>query len=133
MNRSRDMRINDAGAYRTTAEIELISELLVLKDRRLLELGCGAAHTIRLLAEGFGPRQIVATEVDCIQHQKNLAIADLPQVSFRLGGAEDIADPDEILITPTVLAQVSDIAPEVQRLEQRISGVDLVYYRVAMP
>jgi adenylate cyclase len=53
---------------------------------------------------------------------------DEMNLASKLG--EDIADPDEILITPNLLAEVGDEAPEVERLEQRISGVDLVYYRV---
>ncbi len=56
---------------------------------------------------------------------------DEMNLASKLG--EDIADPDEILITPSVLAKVGDDAPEVQRLEQRISGVDIIYYRVIMP
>lgn len=94
MKRQQDMRINDPQAYRTMSEADLLSELLDMKARRLLELGCGAAHMTRLLAERFGPREIVATEVDRIQHERNLASPQLPQVSFRLGGAEGIADPD---------------------------------------
>jgi SAM-dependent methyltransferase len=89
------MRINDPQAYRTVAEVELIDELLDLKGRRLLELGCGAAWMTRLLAERFAPAEVVATEVDRIQHEKNLALGDLPGISLRLGGAEDIAAPDE--------------------------------------
>lgn len=53
---------------------------------------------------------------------------DEMNLASKLG--EDIAAPDEILLTPTVLAEVGDDAPEVERLEQRISGVDIVYYRV---
>jgi adenylate cyclase len=56
---------------------------------------------------------------------------DEMNLASKLG--EDIADPDEILITPTVLAEVGDDAPGVERLEQRISGVDIEYYRVIMP
>lgn len=56
---------------------------------------------------------------------------DEMNLASKLG--EDIAAPDEILLTPTVLAEVGDEAPEVQRLEQRISGVDIVYYRVVVP
>lgn len=88
------MRINDPEAYVTTTEADLIAELLDLKGKRLLELGCGAAGMTRLLAERFDPVQIVATEVDRIQHDKNLGVRDLPKVRFRFGGAEAIDDPD---------------------------------------
>ncbi len=56
---------------------------------------------------------------------------DEMNLASKLG--EDIAAPDEILITPSVLGEVGDCAPEVERREQRISGVDIVYYRVVMP
>jgi SAM-dependent methyltransferase len=95
MNQARGMRINDPQAYRTMTEAETIAELLDLGGQRLLELGCGAAWMTRLLVEQQGPAEIVATEVDRIQHAKNLAVEDLPKVRFRLGGAEAIADPDE--------------------------------------
>jgi SAM-dependent methyltransferase len=89
------MQLNDPQAYLATTEADLIGELLDLRGKRLIELGCGAAGMTRLLTERFGPAEIVATEVDRIQHQKNLAVRDLPSVSFRFGGAEAIADPDE--------------------------------------
>lgn len=93
MKQRQDMRINDPQAYRTIGEADLLDEMLDLKARRLLELGCGAAHMTRLLAERFGPREIVATEVDRIQHERNLAAPHVQHVSFRLGGAQEIADP----------------------------------------
>jgi SAM-dependent methyltransferase len=80
--------------YRTAEEVDVIAELLDLRGARILELGCGAAWTTRMLMQRFAPAQIVATEVDRIQHEKNLKVTDLPGVSFRYGGAEAIADPD---------------------------------------
>ncbi len=88
------MQINDPNAYRRCEEIDLIGDLIEVRDRRILELGCGAASMTRALATRFGAARITATEVDRTQHARNLAIADLPQVSFRYGGAEAIADPD---------------------------------------
>lgn len=67
MNQPRHMRINDPRAYRTTTESELVSDLLDLEGWRLLELGCGAARTTRLLVERFGPREIVATDPECLR------------------------------------------------------------------
>ena len=61
---------------------------------KVLELGCGAAWTTRLLVERLGAESVTATEVDRIQHEKNLGLTDLPRVTFRYGGAERIADPD---------------------------------------
>lgn len=88
------MQLNDPNAYRRCEEIDLIGDLIQVRGRRVLELGCGAAYMTRALATRFGAARITATEVDRIQHVRNLAIADLPQVSFRYGGAESIADPD---------------------------------------
>ncbi len=84
------MRINDPDHYRTADEPEIIAELIDLQGARALELGCGAARMTRLLVERFGAASVLATEVDRVQHEKNLRIADLPQVHFALGGAEAI-------------------------------------------
>jgi SAM-dependent methyltransferase len=80
--------------YRTAEDLDVVAELLDLRGTRVLELGCGAAWTTRNLMQRFAPAHIVATEVDRIQHDKNLQVADLDGVSFRYGGAEAIADPD---------------------------------------
>ena len=81
-------------AYRTAEDVEVIAELLDLRDAEVLELGCGAAWTTRMVMQRFAPKHIVATEVDGIQHEKNLLVTDLPGVRFRYGGAEAITDPD---------------------------------------
>ncbi|MGQ9659368.1 MAG: class I SAM-dependent methyltransferase [Thermochromatium sp.] len=86
----------DSSGYRMCDEIEVVADLVQVEGRRLLELGCGAAWMTRLLATRLGALRVTATEVDRIQHQKNLAIQDLPNVEFRLGGAESIADADAI-------------------------------------
>ncbi|WP_295887728.1 class I SAM-dependent methyltransferase [uncultured Thiohalocapsa sp.] len=88
------MQLNAPHRYRTATEIDAVAELLDLRGARVLELGCGAAHTTRALVERLGAAEVVATEVDRIQHDKNLAITDLPQVRFVLGGAEAIAATD---------------------------------------
>lgn len=88
------MQLNAPDQYRTATEIDAVAELLDLRGARVLELGCGAAHTTRALVERLGAAEVVATEVDRIQHDKNLTITDLPQVRFVLGGAEAIAATD---------------------------------------
>lgn len=88
------MRLNHPEAYRTAEEVDLIGELTDIRGRRVLELGCGAGWMTRLLAERFGPAEVVATEVDRIALAKNQAAANPPGVTFRYGGAEAIADPD---------------------------------------
>ena len=60
----------------------------------VLELGCGKAEKTRLLAETGRVGGILALEVDTIQHERNLQIADLPQVQFRHAGAEAIPADD---------------------------------------
>lgn len=84
------MQINHPENYQTATELEIIQHHLPLRDRLVLELGCGRAWMTRQLAERFQPSRIIATEVDAIQHEKNLQINDLPTVSFRIGGAEAI-------------------------------------------
>ncbi|WP_428609977.1 class I SAM-dependent methyltransferase [Sedimenticola sp.] len=84
------MQINAPENYQTATELEIIQRHLPLRDRLVLELGCGRAWMTRQLAERFQPSRIIATEVDAIQHEKNLLIDDLPRVSFRAGGAEAI-------------------------------------------
>ena len=47
-----------------------------------------------MIAVRFPELEIIATEVDTIQHEKNLLIGDLSNVTFQYGGAEkiDLAD-----------------------------------------
>ncbi len=88
------MQIDNPGHYRASTELDVMAELLPLEGARVLELGCGRAWMTRYLAENHAIAHIVATEVDRIQHQKNLAVSDLPNVSFVFGCAESIAQPD---------------------------------------
>ena len=88
------MSINRPDAYRRLDEIALMHELVPMAGLKVLELGCGAAWTTRLLVERLGAESVTATEVDRIQHEKNLGLTDLPRVTFRYGGAERIDDPD---------------------------------------
>jgi ubiquinone/menaquinone biosynthesis C-methylase UbiE len=75
-------------------EFEVISSLLPLAGTRILELGCGAAEKTRQIAERSEVAEIVASEVDQRQHEKNLRIGDLPKVTFKSFGAEAIDEPD---------------------------------------
>ena len=84
------MRIDNPDAYIAASDLELLPRLLPLEDARVLELGCGRAWMTRQISERFPVRELVATEVDRIQHRRNLEIADLPRVQFRYGGAEAI-------------------------------------------
>jgi ubiquinone/menaquinone biosynthesis C-methylase UbiE len=75
-------------------ELQVVAELLPLDGARLLELGCGAAEKTRQIVERSDVRLIVAAEVDQIQHQKNLQLEGLPEVSFKSYGAEAVDEPD---------------------------------------
>jgi len=88
------MRIADPTQGPLVNEVKLMLETLPLDGARVLELGCGRAEKTRTLAETGKLCEIVALEVDTIQHQKNLAISDLPNVSFVHGGAEAIPAAD---------------------------------------
>jgi len=79
---------------RTCPEAEIFEALLSLDQQNILELGCGDAHLTRLIATTGHNRQITATEVDTIQHNNNLQIKDLPNVSFIFAGSEKIPAED---------------------------------------
>jgi len=106
------MQIALDGDLPRSSDFDQIGELLPLDGARLLELGCGAAFTTRRLAESFPLRQIVAMEVDQIQHQKNLLIPDLPDVTFQYGGAQDIALPDESVDAVIMLKSLHHVPTE---------------------
>lgn len=84
------MKIADPAQTALCNEIKLLLDTLPLDGARLLELGCGKAEKTRVLAETGRPREIIALEVDTIQHARNLEVADLPTVRFSHGGAEAI-------------------------------------------
>jgi len=88
------MRLHDPDAYLQAEELEIMARVLPMEGKRVLELGCGRAWMTRRMSELFRPAGIIATEVDRIQHQKNLQVDDLPNVRFVYGGAEAIDLPD---------------------------------------
>lgn len=84
------MKIADPTQTQVCNEVELMLAKLPFASTRVLELGCGKAEKTRSLAQTGLPKQIIALEVDTIQHERNLQITDLPCVEFRQGGAEAI-------------------------------------------
>ena len=84
------MRIADPTQITLLNEVQLMLSELPLEGARLLELGCGKAEKTKTLAQQGHVKEIIALEVDTIQHEKNLAENTLPQVQFRHGGAEAI-------------------------------------------
>lgn len=71
-------------------ESAIYNRLLSLDGKHILELGCGTADITRDIATSGADRRVTALEVDEIAHQKNLQINDLPNVVFKLAGAESI-------------------------------------------
>jgi len=118
------MNLMATGPQRQATELDIIAETLPLEGVRVLELGCGRAWMTRRLAEDFPVKHIVATEVDRIQHDKNLAITDLPTVEFRYGGAEAIDLPDAAVDVVLMLkslhhvpmARMDDALSEIRRV-----------------
>lgn len=88
------MHIADPTCATVVNEIQLLLAELPLDGARVLELGCGKADKTRTLAQSGRVRDIVALEVDAIQHAHNLKVADLPNVHFCHGGAEAIPAAD---------------------------------------
>lgn len=88
------MKIADPAQSALFNEVKLMLDTLPFDGARVLELGCGKAEKTRQLAETGRPREIVALEVDAVQHARNLLVTDLPTVRFSHGGAEAIPADD---------------------------------------
>jgi SAM-dependent methyltransferase len=89
------MKLSSDNIELSCLESDIYDHLLVLDNKHILELGCGNAVITRDIATAGSGRTITALEVDEIAHDKNLQIADLPNVTFELGGAEAIPLKDE--------------------------------------
>ena len=86
------MMIANPSAERVCDEHEIYEALLPLTGAHVLELGCGKAEKTRAIAQKVN--SILALEVDEIQHGRNVQVTDLPNVSFELGGAQEIPADD---------------------------------------
>jgi len=109
---SEAMEISDPRAVTISSDLELMGELLPLAGATVVELGCGAARMTRMMVERFAPRRVIATEVDRIQHDSNLAINDLPAVTFVYGGAQRIDMPDNEADVVIMLKSLHHVPPE---------------------
>jgi ubiquinone/menaquinone biosynthesis C-methylase UbiE len=89
------MRIERGPIDLNCPESEIYNSLLSLDGKHIVELGCGNADITRNIATSGTDRRITALEVDETAHAGNLQIADLPNVTFTLSGAEDIPLADE--------------------------------------
>jgi len=106
------MQLIKPGDLPISSDRELIAAHLPLHDSTLLELGCGSAFATRKISEAYPTVRIIATEVDRIQHDKNLQISDLPNVSFRYGGAEAIDAPDASIDAVIMLKSLHHVPVE---------------------
>lgn len=88
------MKIADPQQTTLQEEIPLLLQQLPVRGARIVELGCGKADKTRALASSGLVGEIVAFEVDAIQHGLNLQVTDLPNVRFRHGGAQAIPEAD---------------------------------------
>lgn len=88
------MKIADSTQTTLVNEVKLMLDELPFDGARVLELGCGKAEKTRTLAETGRVAEILALEVDAIQHARNLQVTDLPSVHFAHGGAEAIPTED---------------------------------------
>lgn len=118
------MRLEGPSDQAVEDELDVMAALLPLAGARVLELGCGAAEKTRRIALESGAADVVAAEVDPIQHEKNLARDDLPGVSFVSYGAEAIDEPDasfDIVVMfkslhHVPLARLDDALAEIRRV-----------------
>ncbi len=90
------MQLLSSEATVVCAERDIYEQVLPLDNAAIVELGCGRAeHTRKIATHGAG-RQVLALEVDEVQHEKNLQVTDLPNVRFALGGAQTIPADDGV-------------------------------------
>jgi len=84
------MTIKHTGELPENSDQSLLAELIDFHNANIVELGCGTAFVTRKLAEAWPTANIIAAEVDETQHDKNLAITDLNNVTFQLAGMQKI-------------------------------------------
>jgi ubiquinone/menaquinone biosynthesis C-methylase UbiE len=85
-----DMRLKGSGDQPVRDELALLTERLPFEGARVLDLGCGAADKTRQLAQNTELAEVVAAEVDEVQHRKNLASTHSKKIRFASFGAQDI-------------------------------------------
>jgi len=88
------MKLIGPGEQALTSEMKVINRMLNLPGARVLELGCGGAEKTRAIVERTEVASITAVEIDPVQHDKNLTITDLPTVTFKSYGAQNIDEED---------------------------------------
>lgn len=106
------MQLQNPDANTRCNELDLIAQYLPLADATVLELGCGKAHMTRRIAERFPVARIIATEVDPIQHAKNLASEHPACIHFQAGGAEAIEAADNSIDVVFMFKSLHHVPPE---------------------
>ncbi len=105
-------------------EVQLMLTELPFDGASVLELGCGKAEKTRTLAETGRVKEIVALEVDTIQHARNLGVTDLPKVQFRQGGAEAIPAEDSSFDIVIMFKSLHHVP--VEHMDQALSEISRV-------
>ncbi len=93
-------------------EHAFFEQLLSLDGKNILELGCGNADITRMIATSGTNRNLIATEVDEVQHNHNLQISDLPNVSFMFAGSESIPLEDNSIDVVIMLKSLHHVPVE---------------------
>jgi len=106
------MKISESDVSRNCPEREIWSELLDLDRKHMIELGCGRAELTRAIASEGSGRSMVALEVDEIQHNLHKQITDLPNVEFRMAGAQEIPYPDASFDVAFMFKSLHHVPPE---------------------
>lgn len=105
-------------------EVKLMLAELPFDGASVLELGCGKAEKTRTLAETGRVKEIVALEVDTVQHACNLEVTDLSNVQFRQGGAEAIPAEDNSFDIVIMFKSLHHVPME--QMDQALSEISRV-------
>ncbi len=104
-------------------ELDVLSDLIPLGKRDIIELGCGAAQLARSLLSRFPDSRVTGLEVDERQHAKNLA-SPRPGLSFVAGGAQAIPFADASFDVALMLKSLHHVPMPL--LEQALAEVGRV-------
>lgn len=93
------MQISTDNEQITCAEADIYNSILNLDDSHILDLGCGSGRYALDIATSGSGRVIRGLEVDEAQHQRNLEGSWPDNISFGIGGAQNIPADDESIDT----------------------------------
>jgi ubiquinone/menaquinone biosynthesis C-methylase UbiE len=104
-------------------ELDVLADLIPLRRRDIIELGCGAAQLARSLLSRFPDSRVTGLEVDERQHAKNLA-SPQPGLSFIASGAQAIPFADASFDVALMLKSLHHVPMPL--LEQALAEVGRV-------